>query len=165
MANMEMSKINIPFIKQKTDYFCGPASLQMIFNYHRMNIDQEKLAEIMKTKEKVGTKKRRMIEAVKKHGFHFCAKNNSKITDIEELLENKIPVIVNFIEPSDEESHYAVIIGMNNDEVVFSDPWNGNDFRIDKKEFLKRWYGFEDNKKRWMLATHRMPFGKCLCNK
>ena len=161
MANI---KINIPFVKQINDYFCGPASLQMLFNYHNCTKTQEELAEIMGTEKAVGTKKKNMIKAVKRHGFHYCAKENSYIEEIENFLKNKIPVVVNFIEPSDDDSHYAVVIGSDKDEFIFSDPWNGDNFRLLKKEFLKRWYGFEDNRKKWMLAISREPFCRCTCS-
>ena len=158
-------KINIPFTKQINDYFCGPASLQMVFNYHKTETDQESLAEMMRTKELSGTKKSKMIEAVKKHGFHYCAKENANLEDVQEMLNSKIPVVVNFIEPSDEDSHYAVVAGASENEIILNDPWNGENFRMLKEEFLKRWYGFEDKRKKWMLAVCNTPFQKCTCTK
>lgn len=158
-----VTKINIPFTKQKTDYFCGPASLQMVFSYFNFDAEQYDLADKMKTDNEFGTKKKKMIDIVRKNGFHYCAKENSKIQDIEELVRNKIPVVVNFIEPSEEESHYAVVVGTSRHEIIFSDPWNGDNFKILKKEFLKRWYGFEDKRNRWMLAIYNAPFCGCSC--
>ncbi len=159
-----MSKIDIPFVKQKNDYFCGPASLQMVFSYFDFDTDQEFLAKKMKTDEDIGTKKKRMIRTVKKSGFHYCAKTNATLKELDSLIRKKIPVIVNYVEPTDEESHYAVVIGFSPKKIIFNDPWNGGDFRLDKKEFLKRWRGPRDGKIRWMLAIHNEPFPKCNCD-
>ncbi|HRY62185.1 MAG TPA: cysteine peptidase family C39 domain-containing protein, partial [Candidatus Paceibacterota bacterium] len=63
-------KLDIPFVKQINDYFCGPAALQMVFGYFNCEKPQVELAEIMNTKENVGTKKKKMVEAVLEHDFH-----------------------------------------------------------------------------------------------
>lgn len=162
MSTVE-TKIKMPFVRQRTDYFCGQASLEMIFKYHNKNKTQEDLAKIMNTREKIGTKNSSMIDAVKSFGFHFCAKENSLINEIDIFLKNNIPVIVNYIEPSDEISHYAVAVGLNKKEIILNDPWNGNNFKLSKKEFLRRWYGFPGEGKKWLLAVCSESFSHCAC--
>lgn len=158
-------KIDVPFVRQKTDFYCGPASLEMVFGYFNCEKLQDELAVKMNTKKNIGTKKNKMIEAVKENGFHYFTKKNGSIEELVDLVSKNIPVIVNFIEPSDEVSHYAVVVGFFNDEIVLSDPWNGNDFKIKTDEFINRWYGHEDTKKRWLLAVNSEFFSNCLCSK
>jgi predicted double-glycine peptidase len=158
------TKLNIPFVKQINDYFCGPASLQMIFEYFNCGRKQCELARSMDTKEHVGTKKNKMVEAVYENDLHYYEKNNSDFEEVSYLLKNNVPVIVNFIEPTDNESHYAVVAGLTDKEIIFSDPWNGKDFKMVREDFLKRWYGHEDKRKRWILAIHKKEFSGCKCN-
>lgn len=167
-------KLNIPFVRQINDYFCGPASLEMIFGYFNCEKSQCELAKIMGTKEIVGTEKDKMVKAVHEHDFHYYEKNNSDFDEISRLLKNKVPVIVNFIEPSDNESHYAVVAGLTCREIIFADPWNGKDFKMTREDFFKRWYGHgpaqdtrsgRDNRKRWILAVYNKQFQGCGCNK
>lgn len=145
-------KINIPFVRQKTHYFCGPASLQMIFGYFNFSKCQNELAKKLQTCEEIGTPIYKMIETVMDHGFYYQAKNGTTLKDVYNMLIEKIPVIVNFIEPTDEESHYAVVSGMTKNDIILDDPWNGKNFKISKSEFLKRWRG---EAKRWSLAISR----------
>ena len=159
------SKIDVPFVRQKTDFYCGPASLEMVFGYFNCEKLQDELAFEMKTKENIGTKKKKMIEAVSECGFHYFTKKDGSVDDLKDLVSKKIPVVVNFIEPTDEVSHYAVVSGISENEIILSDPWNGDDFKITKAEFIKRWYGHEDSKKRWLLAVNRKAFANCLCLK
>jgi len=106
-------KIDISFIRQKTHYFCGPASLQMIFNYYNIYKDQDDLAKKLETCEEFGTKNIKMIQTVKENGFYCLTKKSSTLNDIYKMLFKKIPVIVNYMEPTDEEPHFAVVSGMN----------------------------------------------------
>ena len=81
----KLFKIDVPFVRQKTDFNCGPATLEMVFRYFSCEMEQELLAKEMKTNDRIGTKKNKMIEAVKENGFHYSAKNDSSLKEIEEL--------------------------------------------------------------------------------
>lgn len=156
-------KIKLPFVRQINDYYCGPASLQMIFGFFGLNKRQSDLASLMDTQEEVGTKKCKMVDAVVTHNLHYCEMHDASIGDISELLSYRVPTIVNFIEPSENDSHYAVVVGMDRENIVLADPWNGNNFKFSKKDFLSRWYGHEDGKKRWLLAIYNKKFSRCSC--
>jgi predicted double-glycine peptidase len=158
-------KINLPFNRQINDYYCGPASLQMVFGFLGLNKNQSDLAFLMNTKEDVGTRKSKMVDAVSAHDLHYCEMYNASIRDVSELVSLKVPTVVNFIEPSENDSHYAVIVGMDKKNIILADPWNGNNFQFSKKDFLSRWYGHEDGKKRWLLAVYNKKFSKCSCNR
>ena len=41
--------INVPFYYQDKDYYCGPACLQMVFNYYGENISQYEIAGVART--------------------------------------------------------------------------------------------------------------------
>ncbi|HRY62219.1 MAG TPA: cysteine peptidase family C39 domain-containing protein, partial [Candidatus Paceibacterota bacterium] len=92
-------------------------------------------------------------------------KDGATLEEIEKLLRDGVPAVVYFIEPSEDEHHYAVVTGLTDKEIVLADPWNGADFRMMRDEFEKRWYGYEDEKNRWLLAVYNEPFCGCNCDK
>lgn len=85
-------------------------------------------------------------------GLSHTEKKNASFRDISFFLEKDIPVIVNYIEPSHEDGHYAVVVGLDRKNIILNDPWNGKGFALPRKFFMKRWHGKYEKTKRWMLA-------------
>jgi ABC-type bacteriocin/lantibiotic exporter with double-glycine peptidase domain len=134
--------LSVPFVKQETTYTCGPTTLQMIFRYHGREYDQRLLLDWLKTDEVEGTPHAAMVDAVRHAGFHCYVNNHSSLDEIAHFLTRyQLPSIVYYIEPDTEVDHYAVVVGVTDDEVILNDPWNGERFELSKEEFLKRWRG------------------------
>lgn len=146
--------MKIPYSKQKRGYYCGPASLQMVFGYFRHYISQDKLAEKGRTRHDRGTSRAGMIRVARENGFHTYAQNDSDLPKIADFLKRRLPVIVNFIEPSDEEGHYAVVSGLSGKQIILNDPWNGKNFKLDIRDFLERWRGGRNSRK-WLLVISK----------
>jgi len=83
------------------------------------------------------------------------AKTEATIDDVVSCLDNGIPVMVNYIEPTDEEGHYAIIHGYTETEFILHDPWNGENFTLGRSEFENRWYDHQSGElvSRWLLVV------------
>ena len=151
--------LKFKFFKQDNEYSCGPTCLEMVFSYFGRRISKEKLEKLAKT-TKSGTSHVNMIKVAIKEGFYCYIHNNSSINQIKHFIDIKLPVIINYIEPSSNDGHYAVIVGYNKNSIILDDPWNGKNFKISIKEFNKRWYDYHKKHKysRWILVVSKKKF-------
>lgn len=149
---------SFPFHKQTKDYTCGPASVQMVFEYFGKHKTQKELGLAMKTRTKTGTSQNDMITTAAKEGFYCYSRRNSTLFKVKHFISRNLPVIVNFIEPSEEEGHYAVIVGYKKGFLILNDPWHGKNFQISEKDFLKRWRDSKNIRKRWMMVVAKKDF-------
>ena len=79
------------------------------------------------------------------------------------MLDHKIPPIVHFLEPSEREDHYSVIVGLTGKDVVLNDPWNGRQEHLSRRIFMNWWTCNEVGRcKEWLMAIMRepLPLGK-----
>lgn len=152
-------KLKIPFFRQNDDFCCGPASLQMAFAFFKKFENQKKLERKAKTSHN-GTTHKNMINLALKGGFYCYVNENSNILEIKDIIKSGLPVIVNFIEPSENEGHYAVVSGFAKSNIVLNDPWNGRNFKMPIQDFEKRWYYiFEKHKyPNWLMAISKKDF-------
>ncbi len=144
--------MKVPFYKQKTDCTCGPATLQMVFEYFGRSAAQDELATELGTQEPAGTAHSAMIHGAKSAGFRCIAKSDSTLDEVREFLADEIPVIANFINPATERGHYAVIVHVSESHVTLNDPWNGAGYQIAINDFTERWRGGFNPERRWILV-------------
>lgn len=151
------------FFKQDTGYSCGPAVMQMILCFYGKMFSEDTLVEKLKTKKGDGTKHQPMIDLACEEGLFVYVNNESSLFEIQSFLKRRIPVAVHFIEPSCDEGHYAVVVGMKDDDVILHDPWNGEGFMMNVRDFDKRWYSEDGTYRRWMMAVSDtdMHMGRC----
>jgi ABC-type bacteriocin/lantibiotic exporter with double-glycine peptidase domain len=130
----------LPFFRQETEYYCGPAIVQMIFAAHGISMTQRRIATLMKTNKKIGTRPSAMIALLTSQGFNVRAaeKQNSALLK-KSLKAEEIPIVL-FIEPEMEWDHYAIVRKIKNGVVSLSDPdaRTGRTNMIEK-EFIRRW--------------------------
>ena len=151
--------MNIPYHKQITDYYCGPASLQMVLEYFGIHTSQQKLAEHLNTTPDNGTDHSDLIRVAREHGFYCYVNQESTLEEVRHFLAQKLPVIVNFMEPKDNDPHYAVVIDQQDENIILHDPWNGKEFALLDKWFLDHWYDVENNAKQWIMVLSQNDFG------
>ena len=137
-------KINVPYNKQKTEYTCGPSSLKMLFKFFGENISENRISKQTKTKQS-GTSHKNLINTARKHNFYCYVHENSSIHQIKHFIDKNLPVIVNYIEPFDNEGHYSVIIGYDKTKIILNDPWDGKNFKLPFVEFKGRWFDKHKN--------------------
>ena len=148
-------KLKIPYHRQKKNYTCGPAVLQMVFEYFKTYVPQKKLAKAAGTNKKSGTGHKAMIDLARSHGFFCYVNENSTINEIKHFIELGFPVIVNYIEPSQNEGHWAVVSGFNGREIILNDPWNGKNFHLSQRWFKNHWHNKSGNRKKSLLVLFK----------
>lgn len=131
--------LKVPYFRQKNSWYCGPASLQMVFAYFGKRVTQTELAKSGETTKTRGTKTKMLPKIARWFGFWAFTKKYGTNTDLKKYLQKKLPPIIEYIEPSENESHHAVVIGFNEKNIILNDPWNGRGFRLPIREFIKRW--------------------------
>ncbi|PWB38626.1 MAG: hypothetical protein C3F02_02850 [Parcubacteria group bacterium] len=147
-----MRNLKIPYHRQQNNFYCGPASLQMALAFFKYFQPQTSLARQLKTSPRLGTNNQRMVKVAQEHGFASFAKKNSKLSDIKFFLKNKLPVIINYREPSENEYHFALISGLDDQAVRLADPHNGHNFKLKKTIFLRRWRDSRNIYKKWFMV-------------
>lgn len=162
-----MSKVylKVPYFKQDTDYSCGPACLQMVFAYYHKRASEVSLIQQLRTNGKIGTTPGWMISIVRKYGFYAYVSNDSSFEEIRYFLDIGKPVVVYFVEPVTHDDHYAVVVGMENGNIILNDPMNGKQYTITKKSFDRCWHGekkYQKNLRRWILviSPDEIPMGR-----
>lgn len=154
--------MNIPYHRQITDYYCGPASLQMVFEYFGLHKSQRYLAKQLQTQRDDGTDHSDLIRVATSHGLYCYVNRDSSIHEILHFLSLELPVIIDFMEPSGNEAHYAIVSGYKNQSIILHDPWNGKQFSLQEAWFEKHWYDRENNAHQWIMVVspHDIGFGK-----
>ena len=142
--------IKLEIIKQKYFWDCGPACLAMIFCYYKKCLNYPEILKM--TKVMHGTDNIEMKKIAEKIGFRTFMKENSSFKDIKKFTKKKIPVIVNYIEPTMNWGHYSVVVGINS-KMKLANPDTSKEEEWEFKEFEKRWISGSGKYKRWMLAV------------
>lgn len=146
---------SFPFHKQKYDYDCGPAIIRMIFEFFNINISEDKIIKLCETSKKRGTSHEHIIEELKNENLKVIEFQGSSIKKIISKIDEGIPVVVNYFDENDNEGHYSIVIGYDKENLFFADPWYGNNYKINKKNFERIWHNSLNNSKKWMLYVTR----------
>ena len=128
---------------QQNDYYCGPAVAAMVLKKFGIEATQESIAKELETGAAVGTSARELQDFFVKRGFIVASKNDAEWEDIIKALKIGA-VIVGYIEPTGD-PHYALIKDVEERKIILSDPYHGDNFVLDKEEFLKCWHDNEHN--------------------
>ncbi len=139
--------------------------MQMVFLYYHKRVSEADLMRELRTNEEVGTTPSWMIRIARKYGFFSYVNNDSSIEEIRYFLRIGKPVIVYFVEPSEEDDHFAVVSGFGRRNIIFNDSWNGKGFSMNLRTFDKRWHGekkYHKSLRRWMLvlSLDEIPMGR-----
>lgn len=145
--------IKLPFFKQSTNYFCGPAVVRMILAFYGQDFTEEELVKILKPTVDIGTGYTDLTNLFIARGLAVSEKQNGSVQDLIDFVNKNIPVIVNYVEPKDDDGHYAVVVDIKDDFIILNDPWHGPDFKIPVAEFYQRWQSEFGDVHRWLLAV------------
>lgn len=124
----------VPFRRQQRDYWCGPASVQMLLAANGHQVSQVTLASHMYTNVRAGTSRRHLVRGLRTFGL---AVGMTRAGTLARLAQH-LPVIVNY-QASDGEDHYAVILRVTSSHVVMHDPWYGPNYKLTRAAFCQRW--------------------------
>lgn len=149
-----MKKLNVPYHGQEREYTCGPASLRMVFSYFDTLYNEQQLTRRAKTSKHRGTTRKRMVTAARKAGYWVYEQSDSTLQVVKWFINNEMPVIVNYIEPDEDEGHYTVVTGYDAKGLFLHDPWNGKDFHLARRAFIDRWRGSSEKQDRWLMSVN-----------
>ncbi len=139
-----------PFQETLFKSMCGPGSLKMVFNYYGIEKSEEEIAKLAGTTEDLGTDDQGIKKAAESLGFTVEIKNESSFEDIQEYLNKKIPVIVNWFtrgrinydDSQVPDGHYSVVVGLDEGFIYLQDPEIGKLRKIERDDFMKVWFDF-----------------------
>jgi ABC-type bacteriocin/lantibiotic exporter with double-glycine peptidase domain len=94
-----------------------------------------------------------MLRVARQFGFVCHENRHGTIQNIRRFLARDIPVIVNYIEPSENIGHYAVVVDATTHELILNDPQNGKNFKISIPDFEKRWHNITGQSRRWFMVV------------
>jgi len=138
--------IDVPFHYQEKTYYCGPASLQMVFDFYGENISQSEIANAARTvpfvtytdelrraahfsnlSTSLGTEMPENITGytLRKLGYAAFEKSGLTLDDLKSLIAQDLPVILLMKwMPGQRYGHFRVAVGYNQTHIFLHDPWN-----------------------------------------
>ena len=137
--------LNVQPYRQKPAH-CGPACLKMVLDFYGETISAAKLAKLAKTTSKDGTSNENMVGALKPLGFRAALHDRGSLKEIQQLLNKKIPVIVDWFSGFDRRyqlgGHYSVVVGLDTNNIYLQDPELGHLRSLRREQFLRQWFDF-----------------------
>ncbi|MBY9004174.1 MAG: C39 family peptidase [Candidatus Lokiarchaeota archaeon] len=159
---------NVPWHYQINDYYCGPAALEMIFDYYGPDISQTEIAEVARTDQRdggtYGFELRRAahfsdisiskgsvisgsISGYSKRSIGYAAYENylRNTTCLKELIDDGYPIlIITWSSSAKDGRHFRVVVGytIEGDEItnfIINDPWIGPDYYMEYDYFVELW--------------------------
>lgn len=141
--------IPLPIVYQSHSYDCGCACLRSVCQFYGVGPDDEKaFIDACKTTEKDGTHPDDLIRAARSFGLKAVGKEGFSIRGLKQVLDLGRPVICAIQAWGDadygdnDDGHYVVAIGYDDDHVLFQDPSikNNRRGRILFEDFERRWH-------------------------
>jgi len=160
--------LQVPDVRQCTNYSCGAACFQAVMRYWGgEDMGEGQFIELLNTTlgetAHKGTTPNNIVRGAEKMGFRAEIRENLTLDDLKKSIEEGVPVIVegqawkdeNQSWEMNENGHYMVVIGVDDKNVYLEDPWIlGSRGYIPHDEFIERWHDFnyesptEDKKRR-----------------
>ena len=147
--------LNVPDVQQPNNYTSGPTSLQAVLVYYGTDVNVDQLINMTNTTPENGTIPDNIVQAASQEVFNAQVQQNMTLEDLQQNINNGTPIIidcqawmgnnttntsVNWINDTID-SHYMVVIGIDNQNVYFEDPAIlGSRGYIPTQEFLDRWH-------------------------
>ncbi len=138
--------IVVPFHYQDKRYYCGPAALQMVFDFYGENISQLEIADVARTvpyvtytdelrraahfsnlSTSMGSEMSENISgyALRSLGYAAFERGGITLDELKVLIDQDFPIILlmRWV-PGEQYGHYRVVIGYNETHIFLHDPWN-----------------------------------------
>jgi ABC-type bacteriocin/lantibiotic exporter with double-glycine peptidase domain len=141
----------VPYLRQER-FFCGPASLGMVFGYYGVTIPQKRLADELYRKKLLGSLNLDLLVSARRHGFD-AGMHRGSLALLKSYLGRDIPVIALVrVSSEPERYHYLVVFGYDDKaEVLTVHSGRTRAGEIGYGEFDRNWEAAD----RWMLTVER----------
>jgi predicted double-glycine peptidase len=140
--------LQVPFIHQQKNG-CGAASVAMLLRYWNAGVvSPDEVYQQLHDPRRKGialADMKRYLENAGYHAFTF----RGRWADLEEHLAKGRPIIVALKPARHRPVHFAVLAGLEGEEVWLNDPTRKSTTRAKSGAFQKQW----DNADRWMLLA------------
>jgi len=115
-----------PFQETLNAGMCGPASLKIVLDYYGIEKSEKELAKLCRHNKNLGVDDEKIKRVAGSLGFKVKIKNSSNFKDIENWLDKKVPVIVNWFTKGRQEysesevsdGHYSVVAGLDENTFI-----------------------------------------------
>lgn len=144
-----MTLLELPHIKQSTDYSCGPACATAILKYYGYKARERVMIKRLKADPEEGIPPEVLVKFFRDKKFRIKQKHNMDMAELEKLLDKGWPVIVAYQDWSPSKTnyhkswdhgHYAVIMGYDAEKVYMIDPSSSKKKKgLRKEDFIGRW--------------------------
>jgi hypothetical protein len=168
-SNYKLVIPSVPYHYQIINYYCGPASLEMVFDFYGEGISQPEIADVARTYRSYGTytydlrrasqfsilstsKGNELVESITGYtnrsiGYGTLEESLPNVDSLVELVADGYPIIVlQWFDTSHTTGHFRVVIGYVESngkitQIITQDPWysNGPNFYIDYDTFIDLW--------------------------
>ena len=140
-----------PFQETLNAGMCGPASLKIVLDYYDIEKSEKELAKLCRHNKNMGVDDEKIKRVAGSLGFKVKIKNSSNFKDIENWLDKKVPVIVNWFTKGRQEysesevsdGHYSVVAGLDEKYIYLQDPEIGKIRKIKRDDFMRVWFDFK----------------------
>lgn len=157
------SYISVPHHYQTKSYYCGPASLEMVFDFYSPDIPQLEIADVARTSyvyagtftddmrraahfsnlsTSVGVEMPGSVTgySARKLGYASFEHWGFSLEELKSLIDAGYPIIVlTWFTKAKIYGHYRVVVGYNETHVTLHDPWFGPMRNMTTSEFLDFW--------------------------
>lgn len=149
-TNLAAISMPIPLVRQATGYTCGVAALQAVLGYYGVEVREDTLSHAVKSTKQRGTAFSEIALYAAHHGCCVKVQKQMSLGELEELLEQRKPVILAIQAWAEKErdysqdwddGHYVVAVGCDQQNIYFMDPSTlGRYTFIPKSELESRWH-------------------------
>jgi len=162
---------DFPFVRQNTDWTCGPVAVKAVLRYFGINKSEIRLVDELGCTTEHGTDFDKVVLYLKSKGFKVTARKTT-LTTMKSFVRRNIPCLVCIQAWNDnpnmdytnawEDGHFIVVIGYDNKNIIYEDPSihkNGARGILPNKEFLKRWHDIDSRRKpyvHYMIAVEEI---------
>ncbi|HWQ19668.1 MAG TPA: C39 family peptidase [Methanotrichaceae archaeon] len=146
--------LQVPDVRQSTNYSCGAACFQAVMRYWEgEDLREGQLMELLNTTPVDATDPDDMVRVAEKMGLEAEIRENLTLDDLKNSVQEGVPVIVaaqawkyeNDSWEDYENGHYMVVIGVDDRNVYLEDPSIlGSRGYISRDEFVRRWHDYRD---------------------
>ncbi len=150
-----LAYVTVPYHPQITGYYCGPASLEMVFDFYGPDVNQREIAEVARTTG-YGTYTCDILRAAhfsnistsigpampgnitgyttRKLGYAAFEYWGMTIEELKPLIDAGYPVLVCIT------GHCLVAVGYSSTRILFQDPLAGQNYSMTYRAFARVWY-------------------------
>jgi parallel beta-helix repeat protein len=147
--------ISVPYHRQRKSYYCGPAALEMLFDFYGPDVSQIEIADVARTSSSEGTFTCDMVRAAhfsnistsvgkespltfqgyttRELGYAAFECGGMTIDNLKSLIIAGYPIIVLTT------WHFRVVVGYDSTHVAFQDSYYGSMYRMTYADFDVDW--------------------------